>query len=100
MENLKEVSLEIVYGAIDELNEQLPFGQKLVKDTSTALLGEGGKLDSIGLVNLMALLEEKCEQRCGKSMSLFDDAAGAGANPFESVESLSQFLARKLGAKL
>ena len=41
--------LKSIYDAIDEVNEQLPEGQTLVKSPNTVLLGESGKLESIDL---------------------------------------------------
>ncbi len=42
-----EKILNWIYEGVDEVNEQLPDGQKLKKSPDTLLLGESGKLESI-----------------------------------------------------
>ena len=88
-----------VYAAIDGLNEQLEDGQKLDKSLDTQLLGRGGKLDSIGFINLIVLLEEKCREHCGVVLSLADTAQVVEPNPFESISSLVDHLDRLIEAK-
>ena len=85
----------IVYTAIDSLNEQLSDERKIQKDPTTVLLGNEGKLDSIGFVNFVVLLEEKCQQECGISVSLTETPAEK--NPFESVGSLIEYLEQRFG---
>jgi acyl carrier protein len=87
----------VVYAAIDSLNEQLSDERKIRKDPTTVLLGNEGKLDSIGFVNFVVLLEEKCQQECGVSISLTETSAEE--NPFESVGSLIEYLERRLGVR-
>jgi acyl carrier protein len=84
----------IVYAAIDALNEQLTH-QKLPKAPGTILLGKDGLLDSVGFVNLVVLLEEKCQEHRGVSVSL-TDALSAEDHQFKSVESLVDYLDRRL----
>jgi acyl carrier protein len=91
--DLKEKVNKAVYEAIDVLNEQLDGGQKLEKKPDTVLLGKNGKLDSIGFVNLIVLLEEHCQSECGVTISL-TDALGTMTddNPFQTVRSLIEYL--------
>ena len=46
-----EKVIQAVMDAIDELNEQLPKEERLEKSVDTALFGDGGSLDSLGLVS-------------------------------------------------
>jgi acyl carrier protein len=85
----------VVYAAIDSLNEQLSGERKIQKDPTTVLLGNEGKLDSIGFVNFLVLLEEKYQQECGISVSLTETPAEQ--NPFESVGSLIEYLEQRFG---
>ncbi len=91
--DLKEKVSKAVYEAIDVLNEQLDGGQKLEKKPETLLLGKGGKLDSIGFVNLIVLLEEHCQAECGVTISLTDSLGTmSDDNPFQTVQSLIDYL--------
>jgi acyl carrier protein len=86
---------DVVYAAIDSLNELRSDEQKIQKETTTALLGNDGKLDSIGFVNFVVLLEEKCEQEYGVSVSLTETPAEE--NPFETVGRLIEYVEQRLG---
>ncbi len=54
-----EKVIQAVMDAIDELNEQLPKEERLEKSVDTALFGDGGSLDSLGLVSLVTTLEPR-----------------------------------------
>jgi len=86
---------DVVYTAIDSLNEQLSGERKIQKDPTTLLLGNEGNLDSIGFVNFVVLVEEKCQQECGVSVSLMETPEEE--NPFETVGSLIEYLEQRLG---
>ena len=75
-----------VFRVLDELNEQRAPHERLPKDDSVPLVGLDGQLDSLGLVNLMALLEEKVEQELGVPLNLID-SLGEGSE-FASVGEL------------
>ena len=65
MKATKEELLDIIYQSLDEVNEQLPsetrFGSRWRR---RSLDGRDG-LDSLGLVNFVALVEEKCALNMG-----------------------------------
>ena len=89
--------LGILYECIDELNEQLAPDQQLRKTPQTALFGDAGRLDSLGFVNFVAIVEDKCESCFRVSLSLTEDAAKQGdANPFETVGELADFIGQLL----
>jgi acyl carrier protein len=72
MKPTKEELPDIIYRSLDEVNEQLPNDQRIQKSPDTILVGRGGGLDSLGFVNFIALVEEKCAHKCGISLSLVD----------------------------
>jgi acyl carrier protein len=72
MKASKEELLDIIYQSLDELNEQLPDGDQIQKSPAAPLVGEGGRLDSLGFVNFVALVEEKCAHKYGIALSLTD----------------------------
>ncbi len=52
-------TLELIYTAVDEVNEFLLPEAQLSKSPGTIILGDGGALDSLGVVNLLVAIEEK-----------------------------------------
>jgi acyl carrier protein len=100
METSREQILGLLYESIDELNEQLDQGQRLSKSPETPLLGDGGGLDSLGFVNLVALVEEKCCERLGATLVLTEGGSIPDArNPFETVGTLAAHIELALAAK-
>ena len=45
--------LEIIYDTIDEVNESNPDEMKLAKSLKTIIIGNGGVLDSLGIINFI-----------------------------------------------
>lgn len=82
---------DVLFDALDQLNAQLPADQQLMKSTSTPLAGSDGGLDSLGLVNLIAVVEQTIEERFGVSISLFDEDA-LGGEPFATIGTLAEFI--------
>jgi acyl carrier protein len=85
--------LNIVYEAISELNE---LSEKKIEFTSqekTKLYGSGGSLDSLSLVNLIVLVEQKIEEKLNKSLVLADEKAFSQNNsPFATIDSLVEYI--------
>ncbi|MFN7138417.1 MAG: acyl carrier protein [Limisphaerales bacterium] len=93
--------LNVVFAAVDEVNLQLRRAQRLDKVADTVISGEGSKLDSLGLVNLIFALEQKIEQEFGVALPLADDVASAGdQNPFRTLGSLADYVHSRLEKKL
>jgi D-alanine--poly(phosphoribitol) ligase subunit 2 len=83
--------------AIDEINTTLPADRKLDKAADTPLMGAGGRLDSMGLVNLVVAAEEAIEGEFGASVNLGDSRAMSETpSPFRSIGSLGEYVARLL----
>jgi acetyltransferase-like isoleucine patch superfamily enzyme/acyl carrier protein len=80
---------ELVFAAIDALNEMRPEDRVVSKALETSLVGASGELDSMELVNLVVDLEQRVEHALGISIILSspDDMAG-DASPFATVQSL------------
>jgi len=74
-----------------EDNNQIPIGPE------TALFGDGGYLDSLGLVGLLIDLEESLQDE-GVCVTLSDDRAMSQQNsPFRDVPSLTNYIASLIG---
>ena len=99
----KSKATAIVYSAIDELNKELGGGQQLEKSPSTVLSGEGSGLDSIAIVSLQMILEEKIGDAFGADVFLdFDELVdSAGTEPrtiADLIDRLLLILAQGAGA--
>jgi acyl carrier protein len=70
----KEDLVQTIYEAMEELNEQLPEESNLPKEHETVLFGENGLLDSMGIINLLVILEEKLESNLKISVGLTSDS--------------------------
>jgi hypothetical protein len=83
---------DTVFSMLDELNEQLPAPRRLVKAETTPLTGPSGPLDSLGVVNLIAVLEQKIEERFATSVDLIDSGLLGDGEPLQSVGALVTFV--------
>ncbi len=82
-----------VYRAIDALNQTLPTEKRLEKSPDTALLGQQGALDSLGMVNLVVETEMAIEEDFGRSINLADqNAAAQGAQVYETVATFTSYI--------
>jgi hypothetical protein len=103
MKPTKAELLDIIYQSLEEVNEQLPKDAQIQKSPDAALVGRPGGLDSLGFVNLIALVEEKCAQKYGIAVSL-TDAFSYEDQTFEDVgrfaDSLFQYLTMAASAEV
>ena len=89
----KEQVAQILYEGIEELNAQLPEGRRLEAKMDTVLFGESGKLDSLGLVNLIIGAEEKIEERLGMAITIANERAmSQERSPFTTVDRLTEYV--------
>jgi acyl carrier protein len=83
---------QTVFSALDELNEQLPPSLRLEKDDRTPLTGPDGPLDSLNVVNLVAALEQKIEERLATTVDLIDNGLFDETQPLQNVGTLVTFV--------
>jgi acyl carrier protein len=80
---------QLVYRVLDGINVQLPPDEKLEKAPSTVLIGPGGKLDSLSIVDLVMRVQEEIIDAYGCAVPIAgEDASGTNSSPFRTVESL------------
>jgi len=93
---------QAIFDAIDEINEQIPKEQqRLTKSVDTVLFGESGKLDSLGLVNLIVATEQKLEELFEISITLADEKAMSQKNsPFRTVGTLTEYISKLMEEKI
>lgn len=84
---------DVVFAAIDEVNEQRAPDARLEKTLDTALTGEHGPLDSLGFVNLVVAIEQRLDAIVGAPVSLLDDERlDPTADHFRTVKTLVEYL--------
>ncbi|MBK9382686.1 MAG: hypothetical protein IPN39_15365 [Chitinophagaceae bacterium] len=67
--------------------------KKLSKTEETLLFGTGDSLDSLQLVNLITIIEQKLEEETGDFISLADEKAmSLDESPFKTVGSLKNYI--------
>ena len=97
---LKEKVTQSIFKAIDELNEQLPPEQNLEKSIETRIVGKGGKLDSLGLVNFIVAVEQMIEDEFEVPITLADERAmSQNQSPFRTVGTLAEYIAMLIEEK-
>lgn len=86
--------IEIIYASMRKLNNQLPEESKLIEDLNTILVGEGGVLDSLGIITLLVNIEEAIFEKKHLTVVLLDEltAIPIGEHPFHSVNALADWI--------
>jgi len=92
MESATEMAISVVHSAIDELNQQFAEENRLEKTPEAILLGDAGRLDSLGFVNLIALVEERCEESFGVPISITDSLGTWDADRLMTVGDLVDYV--------
>jgi acyl carrier protein len=91
---------QMLFSVIDELNQLRPADERLAKDLETPLAGDTGKLDSAGLINLIAVTEQKAAEELGRSILLTDDRTLSQVNQvFRTLGTLADYIHLRLNEK-
>jgi hypothetical protein len=86
--------LDIIYLAIDKINEMRGEGEKLNKNVETRILGN---LDSLALVNYFVALEGEIEKSLHRKVSLMNGFdMPLDSSPFRSVATLLVYINKSL----
>jgi len=92
MNMYEEKIAPIVFASVEELKDLLLNGETSFS-LNTKLFGDEGGLDSLGLVNLVVLVEQKVRDEMGVKISLADERAlSQKDSPFISIHSLVQYV--------
>ncbi|WP_413294138.1 hypothetical protein ACLSU7_03345 [Bdellovibrio sp. HCB185ZH] len=87
----------IITPAINELNSGLPASNKIEPTHETKLIGEGSKIDSLGLVSLIVTIEEHAYSQTKKQITIASEKAVArSSSPFKTVMSLTEYVSELL----
>jgi hypothetical protein len=87
--------VQLLYEAVDEINQGQAPGQALEKSPATVLMGSSGKLDSLGFVTLVVALEEKMERALGRHVSVIDSMFGGDEKTQWTIADLAARLAQQ-----
>ena len=83
--------LNLIYESIDEISDQITT--KVEKKPDEVLFGQSGKLDSLGLVNLIVALEGMVEDELDVTITLADEKAMSMKNsPFRTIQTLADYI--------
>ncbi len=87
----------IIFCAIDSVNEQVPEDKRIGKGSDVVLFGRGGRLDSLGIINLIIATEQKIEEEFGLTLTLAnEEAMSLDRSPFKTIESLTHYILQRL----
>ncbi len=81
--------IQAIYDAFDEINLQQPKERQLIKSVETVLFDKSGKLDSLGLVNLIVAVEDKIEIEFGVIINLAEENENQTNSPFKNTQTLA-----------
>ena len=88
---------QMLYSVVDELNQLRPPDEHLAKDLDTPLAGDHGRLDSAGLINLIAVAEQKAATELGRPLLLTDDRTLSQVNQvFCTLGTLADYIHLRL----
>ena len=98
---MNEKIKQALINSIEEINLQLENEDQLEKSTDTVLFGENGKLDSLGLINLVVAVEQNIEDEFDVSLTLADERAMSHKHsPFRTIGSLTDYIEMLLKEEL
>ena len=90
---MEEKIMQLIFDSLDELNEQFSNENQLQKSTETILFGKNGQLDSLGLVNLIVIIEQNIEDALNVSITIADEKAMSQKHsPFRTAKTLMNYV--------
>ena len=85
--------LNLIFCAIDEINLRLSNNQKIKKTKGTVLYGKDSILDSLGLVNLLVIIEQNIEDEFDVNITIADEKAMSHKHsPFKTINTLATYI--------
>lgn len=84
---------DIILSSIEEFNDSSDLDSPISNDLEVKLFGSSGQLDSIGLVNLIVIIEEQIDDELDINISIASEKAmSQKRSPFRSIAALSEFV--------
>ena len=89
--------IDIVIATTKELAEEEELALDGSVGSDTRLFGDGGLLDSMGLVSLVIAVEQAIEEKFGVAVALADEKALSKSNsPYRTIASLAEYANEQL----
>ncbi|NCB38755.1 MAG: hypothetical protein EOM80_08295 [Erysipelotrichia bacterium] len=99
MANITKIT-ELILESLKELNQLLPPDQQLPLSPETKLFGSEGLLDSLGLINLVVILEERIYNEFNVEVTISGDLSTLQQdNTFKNIQTLSEHITRTMQNK-
>jgi acyl carrier protein len=93
----KNSVIDIIYRALQALNEELDADKRVPLAPDTRLFGPEATLDSLSLVSVIVDVESAVADELGQAVSLTDDEAmSQEVSPFSSVDTLASYILKQL----
>lgn len=93
MKDHRAIALKIVNLAVVEINETLDEKVDVSLGEDAPVYGREGALDSLSLVSLILLIEEKAEDEFGKTIAITDDRAMSQfRSPFRTIGAIADYV--------
>lgn len=93
MTDNRTTALKLINEAVTELNENLDEQVNLDLGEEAPLYGKDGSLDSLSLVSLILLVEERVQDTFGRPVAIVDDRAMSQfRSPFRNVGTLADYV--------
>ena len=89
----RKIIENVIFNAVKEINEQLPKEQQISTTSKTVLFGKSGQLDSLGLVNLLVIIEQNIEDGFDVNITIADERAmSQKRSPFRTIGTLADYI--------
>ena len=89
----RDRALQVIFEAVDEVNEMLSAERKLAKQPDTILAGDAGKLDSLGLISFIVAVESAAQRHLGQDLCLADKMDSPDS-PLATIETLAEYISQ------
>jgi acyl carrier protein len=96
MENIRNKIIELIFSAINEVNQQLPPENRLLKNEESVIAGEDGKFDSLAFLNLIVSVEGRVDTALRTSVALASGLMELDRTPPRTVGELADFIIARL----
>jgi len=89
--------LNLIFSSVKDLNKQQPPEFKLKTKKNELLISDKSSLDSLGLVTLLIIIEDKIKKDLNKKIVLVNVKLISVENtPFKTIDSLARWLVKNV----
>jgi acyl carrier protein len=92
-ETAKQRAIQVILSALDKIHDDSGDIDGSPRTEECILFGDGGRLDSLGLVSLILSVERAVAEEFGVALTLADERALSERNsPFRTVGALAKYI--------